>query len=61
MPAGWLPDAEVSVTLSDTVPPGAAEPDDKAKVLDWQNAAVPDHKNAMVLNADHNFINRILP
>jgi hypothetical protein len=47
MPAGSLPDGELSETLSETAPPGAATPDDRARESDGGGAAMPDMKNAM--------------
>jgi len=46
MPAGSLPEGELSERFRDTVPPGAVAPDDSAKESDWQKAAAPDIKNA---------------
>jgi hypothetical protein len=34
MPAGWLPDGELSERLRETVPPGVVAPDDRAKASD---------------------------
>jgi hypothetical protein len=47
MPAGWLPDGELSERLREAVPPGIAPPDDRDRESDWPKAAEPDMKNAM--------------
>lgn len=46
MPAGWLPDGDVSERLREVVPPGVTPPDDRDRESDWPKAAVQEMKNA---------------
>ena len=45
IPAGWLPDAEVSKRLRGTVPPGVAALDDRARDADGEAAIATNMNN----------------
>ena len=44
-PAGWLPDADVNDRESAAVPPAGTVAEDKARVSDWQMAALTDRSS----------------